>query len=268
MRPPSFTYMLSGVIRLLIGVAILSAPASAQNDAAAIVAFHTRVTSYMKEIGIRPLPPGDTLISWHAGGPVLFHTALRDSDHVTAGMLRNDRMIGLADVRWNGGSPRSFHATWLTPKSGTLDSADIRGLRRDNSLVITRAGAKDTTITLPSLPWAVADYGMEELLFPAFDSVGGHLPYRLAVLRPYGLKWDTLVVTARTQVTGRGWDVVTWSESGEEWRLAIADSRHFLWLRRSRFPDDDKRPLEGSALGATFARSLPDLKPATVPTPP
>jgi hypothetical protein len=249
-------------------MALISGQASAQTDVASNEAFRARVAGYMKDIAVRPLPPGDTLLTWHAGGPVLFHTALRDRGGVKAGMLRNDRMIGLADVRWSEGAPRSFHATWFTVKADGVDSTDIQGLRRDSVVQITRPGQADTTLALPSIPWAVADYGMEELLLPAFDSIGTRLPYRLAVLRPYGLKWDTLRVTERTKVSGRGWDVVTYTETDEQWRLAITDDQHFLWLRRSKHPDDEKHPLEGTALGGRFARLLSDLKPATQPSTP
>jgi len=260
--------MLSRVIRLLIALALMSGQLSAQNDSAAAEVFHARVAAHMKDIAVRSLPPGDTLVTWHADSPVLFHTAVRDPDGVTAGMLRNDRIIGLADVRWSGGAPRSFHATWFTIKTGILDSSDIRGDRRDSLLVVTRSGKPDTTLVLPSISWAVADYGMEELLLPAFDGSGTGSPYRLAVLRPYGLKWDTLLVAERTRVSGRGWDVVTYTESGEQWRLAILDDHHLLWLRRSKYPDDDKRPLEGTTLGDSFRRLLPVLGPATQPSAP
>lgn len=253
---------------LLISVAAVGSHASAQTKPPTPDELRVRVVAHMHDLAVRPLPLGDTLITWHAGGPVLFHTAVRDRDGVRAGLLRNDRMLGLADVRWSEGAPRSFHATWFTVKAGALDSADIQGRKRDGVLLVTRSAKADTTLLLPSIGWGVADYGMEELLLPAFDSIGTSLPYRLAVLRPYGLKWDTLLVTERTRVVGRGWDVVTYTDSGEQWRLAVADQRHFLWLRRSRYPDDDKRPLDGTDLGATFLRLLPALKPATQPRSP
>jgi hypothetical protein len=230
--------------------------------------FRARAAAYMREAAVRPLPLGDTLLTWHAGGPVLFHTAVRDSGGVRAGLLRNDRMLGIADVRWSAGAPSSFRASWFTVKAGVLDSTTITAVVRDRLLMVARTIRPDTTVTLPLTAWAVADYGMEELLLPAFEAIGKNLPYQLAVLRPYALKWDTLVVTERTRVAGRGWDVVTYSSSDEQWRLAIENNQHVLWLRRSRHPDDDKRPMDGTARGASFLRLLPVLKPATEPTAP
>lgn len=93
--------MSSRVIRPLIALALMSHQSSAQSDSAAIVAFHARATAYMKDIAVRTLPLGNTLVTWHAGGPVLFHTTASDVGGMKAGMLRNDRMIGLADVRWD-----------------------------------------------------------------------------------------------------------------------------------------------------------------------
>jgi hypothetical protein len=246
----------------------MSTQAGAQVDPTASEAFRARVAAHMHDLAVRSLPPGDTLVTWTARGPVLFHTGARDSGGVRAGLLRNDRMLGLADVRWSAGTPHSFRTTWFTIKADLLDSVVSEGIQRDSGLVIKRSGTRDTTLALPSTAWAIADYGMEELLLPAFDSIGRRLPYRLAVLRPYGLKWDTLTVTERTKVVGRAWDVVSYTENDEQWRLAITPDSHLLWLRRSKHPEDEKRPLEGTALGATFVRLRPALESSTQPLAP
>lgn len=66
--------------------------------------------------------------------------------------------------------------------------------------------------------WAIADYGMEELLVPAFDQVTT-APGPLAVFRPYPMKWDTLLV--RADPPTRNWRVVRWTAN----RRAILESR-------------------------------------------
>lgn len=218
-----------------------------------------------------PLPAGDTLISWNGDRPVLIHTARRDSSGVTAGMLRFDRMEGIANVRWDPRAPTSFDVRWLTPRQGTVDSLTISGVVTSGRLRLTRSGKQDTVILLPELPWAVADYGMEELLLPLFDGPPHTTRQQVAVFRPYGSKWDTLsLVTAAPDSAESSWTMATWieGEPKEQWRAAVLDGRHLLWLRRSRYPDDEKRPLEQTSLWREFDRLRPVLAPATAPVAP
>jgi hypothetical protein len=181
-------------------------------------------------------------------------------------MLRFDKMEGIADVPWDAHShsPTSFEVRWLTPKQNAVDSL----IMTSGLLHLTRSGMEDTSLVLPELPWAVADYGMEELLLPLFDGPPRTTAQRLAVFRPFGSKWDTLsLVTSAPDST---WIVATWtkSEPEEQWRAAVLDGRHLLWLRRSLHPDDEKRPLEQTPLGREFERLHSVLAPATVPRAP
>lgn len=61
--------------------------------------------------------------------------------------------------------------------------------------------------------------------------------------------------------------VATWTEGEpeEQWRAAVLDGQHLLWLRRSLHPDDEKRPLEQTPLGREFERLHSVLAPATAP---
>ncbi|HET7552794.1 MAG TPA: hypothetical protein VFK04_15985 [Gemmatimonadaceae bacterium] len=232
--------------------------------------LHSHVVTVLGSVALTPLPAGDTLISWNGGRPVLIHTGHRDSAGVSAGMLRFDRMEGIANVRWDAHShsPTSFDVRWLTPKQNAVDSLIISGVATSDQLQLTRSGMEDTSLVLPELPWAVADYGMEELLLPLFDGPPHATAQKVAVFRPFGLKWDTLsLVTSAPDST---WMVATWTEGEpeEQWRAAVLDGRHLLWLRRSLHPDDEKRPLEQTPLGREFERLHSVLAPATVPRAP
>jgi len=228
--------------------------------------FRQRVAAFLASEAPRPLPPGDTLLTWHDGGPVLFHTASRDSGGVQAGMLRADRMVGTADVRWQAGQPTRFTVRWFTPTpTGGGDSVVVTGLVLGGALHIQRAGAPDTALAVPVMPWAGADYGMEELLLPLFDGPPWAEPRPVAILRPYGLRWDTVAVT--TAAPAPTWMVARWTdEKGERWSAAMDRGGHrLLWVRRSRYPTDEKLPLARTPLGAEYERLRSVLEPATRP---
>ncbi len=51
--------------------------------------------------------------------------------------------------------------------------------------LIDLAGSRDTALEAPSLPWAVADHGMDDQLLPLIRAAGFHrAPQRLAIYRP------------------------------------------------------------------------------------
>jgi len=66
--------------------------------------FHKRVVYIMRQFATRPLPAGDTLVTWTTE-PVLFHTSAIGDDTARAGMLRGDRMVGTSMVTWLDGQP-------------------------------------------------------------------------------------------------------------------------------------------------------------------
>src|SRR5262249_45343525 len=196
--------------------------------------IHNRVLEFIAARSPQVLPVGDTLVSWNAGRPVLFHTGSRDSGGVRAGMLRADRMYGSADVRWTADAPRSFVVQWLTPGSAGVDSLIVRGVVEPTGLRISRLHARDTVLAVPTGLWAIADYGMEELLLPAFDRAS-NAPAALAVFRPYGLKWDTLQISAGP--ASKDWRVIRWFEKDSSLWAAVLQGSHLLWVRRSDHPD-------------------------------
>jgi hypothetical protein len=249
------TTMLRRFTVALCFCASVSSGSEAQND---VADFHAHVVEFIRTRALRPLPAGDTLVTWNGDHPVLFHTASRDASGARGGMLRADAMLGITDVRWQGQTPTSFTTVWIVPKQSGVDSTSVRGSVSSNALRLSRAGQPDTALALPALPWAVADYGMDQLLLPAFDQLPPTKPVRLAVFRPYGIKWDTLTVTADER--RKDWRVIRWTDTkGERWTLSLTQDGHMLWLRRSEHSDDEEHALEGSSLGERFLRLRGEL---------
>jgi len=247
-------------VAVLFAVALVHPQRAAAQLTAADI--HARVTEFLATRSPRPLPAGDTLVSWNADHPVLFHTGSRDANGATAGMLRADRMFGWADVRWRGGRPRGFVVQWITPGSTAVDTLNVWGTVEGTGMRISRSHKPDTVLTTPNGSWAVADYGMEELLVPAFEAAN-ESPSDLAVLRPYALKWDTLRVSAGPNANG--WRVVRWTLRDSSAWSAVLQGSHLLWVRRSDHPDNEKIALEGTALQAGLESIRAQVEPASRP---
>lgn len=252
-------------MRLALGFGIVlttagAAPSTAQDPAA----LRKHVVEFISKQAFRPMPPGDTLLSWNGSRLVLFHTSARDSGGVRGALLRADRMFGIADVRWRRDHPQSFQVSWFTRSATSVDSLIIRGEVTGNELRVRRSGRADSVLALPGIRWAVADYGMEELLLPVLTSASQDSMTRVAVLRPYRLKWDTLTVM-RTNPHGR-WSVSRWTDqTGEGWAAVMLDNAHFVWLRRSEHPQNEKLPLDGSKLSEAFLQVQAELEPTSRP---
>jgi hypothetical protein len=247
------------VIALSIGIASGAAAQGSPTE------LHKHVSEFIATNAPRTMPRGDTLLSWNGNRLVLFHTASRDDAGVHAGLLRADRMLGIADVRWEHQAPASFLVQWRTPTPTGADSLVIEGAARADSIIVKRTGHRDTTLATPHTRWAVADYGMEELLLPLFDGPSS-APAPALVLRPYALKWDTLMVSLDPPQST--WRVARWTDrSGERWTATVEGGAHLLWVRRSDHPNDEKLPLDGSALDEKFDRLRTVLEPASRPSP-
>lgn len=206
--------------------------------------LHARVTQAMAELAAgRMLPRGDTLLSW-SPQPSLFHIIGGNADSLRSALLRWDQLLGVTESRWAGGAPLHFETRW-TRGDSTLVA--IAGRREGSALRIT--GSRDTLIPLPELPWAVADYGMDEHLVPligTFTAAGG--PRTIAVLRPYLMKWDTVLVTVEQRAGVR---VATTVGGKARQTLVIPADRRLIWAKRSDLVSE-LRPLEGSARHAEY----------------
>ena len=113
---------------------------------------------------------------------------------------------------------------------------------------------------------AVADYGMEELLLPIFDRISTQSPRTVMVLRPYGMKWDSLQVSAGP--AQNSWRVLQWVDRGNVRWTATLQGSHLLWVRRSDHPDNVKVVLEGTAARVALDHIRAEVEPASRPTRP
>jgi hypothetical protein len=233
-----------GLITIL-AVALPQQAARAQAEPADVSDFHARVARFMATAVGTALPPGDTLLTW-SPNPTLFHIVGGHVDSVRSALLRADRMLGLAQSRWASGVLTDFETRW-TRGDSTLVA--LQGHREATGLRIT--GTRDTTLGLPALPWAVADYGMEEHLVPVLHSLAPAPTSRsIAVLRPYLLKWDTVSVTLEHRA-GALIAVIAAGKARET--LVVPADMRLLWAKRSDVVSE-LRPLEGTARYSEFVR--------------
>ena len=176
---------------VVLGVSVSGAGCSAQAviNTDADLAYRALAAALGNARG-GPLPAGDTLVTWARQGPILFHTIQRLQSGLTSSMLRNDGLIGVLTTSIASGTPNAFDVTWRNGASAVLSR---RGQVRDTMLEIT--GDTAVRLPLPSGPWGIAEYGMDEHLFAiALVSAQPGKKQSMTVLRPYHLRWDTVTV--------------------------------------------------------------------------
>jgi hypothetical protein len=201
--------------------------------------FHDRVVAVLRQFATRPLPPGDTLVLFNPE-PVLFYTAGYGSDVTRSAMLRGDGLIGTQETRWANGLVSSFSTLWTR---GDSTVRRVRGTVDGRRLRLT--SARDMVLALPSLPWGVADYSLEEQLAPIFLALRPQpTPQRVAVFRPFLSKWDTVSVEVRAVAGGKARLVRT--ANGKMRETLLFDERGRLLLARRLDIVGERRPLVGS----------------------
>ena len=233
--------------RYVLAAALLAAsvPAYAQAPQPSPAEWHDRIAAVMERAsGAHPLPPGDTTVTW-APNPILYHVVRTAPDSVVSGFLRADGMQGTTATGWAGGTVAGFRTRWVAGDS----VREIVGEVADSVLRIT--GTADTTLTLPALPWAVADHAMDEHLVPLIAALPTESVRRVAVLRPYLLKWDTVDVTVRRR--GEALVATVRHADGERAVLLIDAQRRLLWMRRYG-QESERQPLPGTPLYEHFRR--------------
>ena len=228
----------------LTALALHAPVAHAQREPADNPDFHASVAQVMTELAAgRALPGGDTLLSW-SPKPSLFHIIGGTADSLRSALLRWDQLLGVTESRWASGALLHFETHW-TRGDSTLVS--LSGDREGPVLRI--AGSRDTVIALPQLPWAVADYGMDEHLVPLIATfAAAPEPRTIAVLRPYLMKWDTVIVTVGFRAGVR---LATTVSGKTRQTLVIPTDRRLIWAKRSDAVSE-LRPLEGSLRHAEF----------------
>jgi hypothetical protein len=108
------------------------------------------------------------------------------------------------------------------------------------------------------MPWAIADYGMEDLTLPLLESLDLQKgAATIAAYRPYGAKWDTVKVTERAVGDGVLYEL-RGSDGKRDWWL-VSGSGALVQLRREG-QDFERRPLEQTALFEEYRRLRALLK--------
>ena len=195
------------------------------------------------------LPPGDTSVSWRPDSPILYHTVHRTVAAIRTGMARNDGMVGVAETRWMLGSLVSFAVRWT---HGDTTQVDLTGKLTSKGIHVT--GPKhDTTLALPSMRWAVADYAMEDHLLPVLAGLRSGDSVRIAVLRPYQLKWDTVTAVA----TPEGAVMRIFLNQGPPAPLQILLAPDSTILSVSRGTEYERHPLETTARFQQYQALVP-----------
>jgi hypothetical protein len=221
----------------------LVSPASAQGVLTP-QEVHDRVTAIILRRATVPLPAGDTTVSWN-GGPILYHISVRTADGISSAMLRNDSLLGSATVRWAEGTPVAFDVTW---RAAEAVAVEVHGRRNDS--LFTIAGTSSATFRIPTLPWAVADYGMEEQLVPLLRQLpADNTVHAVAIFRPFGGRWDTLTVKL-TQGLEEAYYLETISKADTV--VSVFTNAGVLVQVVKKHTNQERRPLERSRLYSDY----------------
>lgn len=209
--------------------------------------IHARATAILSYGLARPIPAGDTFVTW-TPKPAWYTTVSRTDSTVASSLVSLDGIVRTAEAVWQGGLQREVSIRWTQNAHPLMDL----NMRLADGL-IHLAGARDTSFQAPSLPWAVADDGMEDQLLPLIEAAGVDARRRrLAIYRPHAAKWDTITVACRRT---EGATLVTETEpDGEHLYWAITADGALVRLTRDRDRDFERRPLEMSARVADYVR--------------
>jgi hypothetical protein len=231
---------------LILLAALASVAGAAEAQALSSHQLHDRIVTVFGARATRPLPVGDTLISWY-GHPILFHTVSRTGTAVREGMLRSDSLLGTAEVEWQAGHVTSATARWTR---GDSTEADVALTVQGDTIRVT--GTTPSFHVVPTGPWGVADYGMEDLLVPTLRALPDHTtPRDVAVYRPYAAKWESLQVSQRPVGDGVLYELRD-ADGKRDWWL-VSHAGDLVQLRREG-QDFERRPLEESRLVPEYAR--------------
>ncbi len=229
-------------------------PAStpAQTDrAAAERQFHDRVVEILANAPTGPLPAGDTLVTWAKQGPILYHTLSASPGIVSSSLVRNDPFVGVLTTRWTDGRPTGFSVRW---RQGDRTTVELAGVVSPDGLTVS--GSRSQVFRTPAAPWAIADYGMDEHFVPAALTLPADgQPHAVEVLRPYALKWDTVLVAVRIDHGLRS--IVLGPGAKDETRLFLTEGGRLLGQRRAD-GTSELRALELTPLASEPSRLLRD----------
>lgn len=200
---------------------------------------HDRIVGLYTAKANRQLPAGDTLVSWY-GNPVLLHTVRYRENEIATGMVRADGLLGTETVTWSGGHPLKAEVLWT---QGDSILSEVRMVVDGDSVRV--AGTTSQSWIIPSTPWAVADYGMEDQVLPLLATVQSAGATTITIYRPFAAKWDTLHVTQRPLAGGAQFELQA-RDGKREWWL-VTQSGFLVQIRREG-QDFERRPLERTHL--------------------
>src|ERR1043165_3702875 len=85
--------------RLALVIALLAASAATLHAQSSMSPreIHDRVVAVIRRRATSPLPSGDTSVTWYRG-PILYHVVYAAPNGVRSGFLRNDTLVGKAEV--------------------------------------------------------------------------------------------------------------------------------------------------------------------------
>ncbi len=215
--------------------------------------IHEVLSTFVRSAATRPLPSGDTLVSWYKQ-PILLHLVERTPDHIAEAMIRGEAYLGTASVTYRAGRPVSGAVLWT---SGDSVAAQVRFTTTPSTL--TLEGTTNAQFASLAAPWGIADYGMEDLLLPTLQALAGvPQPWTVLVYRPFAAKWDTLTVTT-APVSDASLITLTSRDGRRDWWLLSAEGALVQMLREGQ--DFERRPLELTPLWAVYQRLLPLVPP-------
>ncbi len=245
------TFMRSFSCTLLAACCTAGSPLAAQRPSPG--KLHELVVTEMARAG-RLEAAADTFVSWTERGPVLYHLVTRWGDGIKVAMQRNDQLTGTATVRFASGGVRGASVQW-SDKGKVLRavSVDVRG----DSVVVS------DTVRLafprPDGAWAVADYGMDDLLVEAVRTLEPGREHLVRVYRPFGARWDSL--TVRLDRRDGGLIIDAAAAPDDTSRFVVADDGTVVQELRSKYPANERRPLEETRAYAIYLRMRLPAKP-------
>ncbi len=198
--------------------------------------LHDAIVEVIRTNATRPVVSGDTFVAW-SPRPVLYSTVRRTGSRVESSLIRNDAMVGTAETDWAEGRPRKVHVKWTQRDSVLLERTFTVAAETIQSDA-PEFGRRD----VPAIPWAIADYGMEDQLLPLIAAVPtDDRPHPILVYRPFPARWDSIAVTS---VRHRGWLRITLSGADkEQFFWVIGHAGALIRITRSVHTDDERVPL-------------------------
>jgi hypothetical protein len=158
-------------------------------------------------------------------------------------------VVGTAESIWKGAELQTLDLLWTRGDSTTLS---FRAAVRPGGPIEVRRGDERSEWDIPTGPWAIADYGMEDQLVPVLEAVPDDQETRLAIYRPVPSRWDTVTVSVTSAL---GAKVVTvMASSGERFRWVLSPAGLIVRITRDRHSESERRPLELTPPFADYLR--------------